>query len=296
VTLETVDGVDVAGQRHIPALMRKVLPGKKFQLLVVGRVVGVPKNPCAHSREATRQPARLVISTGMRPCWIGPVATPLVALLAVACAQSPAPSKGGPPKSAPTTSAHATTVNPANIKRVSRELPPGYEVTTGIPSGVSPRSIFGLGADATAKPPQCATLADPGNGRDQSAQGVSGSGTGGIVDAVVVALQPGPATLDHDVVASCGQWTMAAEHDTVSLHLIDAPHIDGAETIGIEADIRTTVESGSEIDSRTYTFIAYLGDYYAFTTLTTDPGSLLPALTPQFAADLLAKTVSTLRG
>jgi Domain of unknown function (DUF5642) len=225
----------------------------------------------------------------MRPFWIGPVM--LLVLLAAACAQSPTPA----PKSAPSTSVHATAVNPANIKKVSRELPPGYEVTTGIPSGASPRSTLELDVDAVAKPPQCAALADPRNGRDQSAQGVSGSGSGGIVVAVVVALQPGPATLDHDLVASCGQWTMAGEHETARLHLTDPPHIDGAETIGIVADIRTTVESGSEIDSRAYTFIAYLGDYYAFTTLTTDPGSVLPALTPRFAADLLVKTVSTLR-
>jgi hypothetical protein len=39
-----------------------------------------------------------------------------------------------------------------------------------------------------------------------------------------------------------------------------------------------------------------LGDYYAFTTLISDPGSPDPALTPQFAADLLVKTVSELRG
>jgi hypothetical protein len=224
----------------------------------------------------------------MRPFWIGPVA-----LLAAACAQSPAPPA---PKSGPPATVHATAVHPANIKKVSRELPPGYEVTTGIPSGASPRSILELDADAVAKPPQCAALADPGNGRDQSAQGVSGSGAGGIVVAVVVALQPGPATLDHDLLASCGQWTMVGEHATANLRLADPPHIDGAETVGIVADIRTTVESGSEIDSRAYTFIAYLDDYYAFTTLTTDPGSVLPALTPQYAADLLVKTVSTLRG
>ncbi|MGB9227548.1 DUF5642 family protein [Mycobacterium sp.] len=225
----------------------------------------------------------------MRPFWIGPVA--LLALLATACARPPAPA----PKSALSTSVHATAVNPANIKKVSRELPPGYEVTTGIPSGASPRTILELDADAVAKPPQCATLADPGNGRDQSAQGVSGSGAGGIVVAVVVALQPGPVALDHDLAASCGQWTMAGQHATAGFHLTDPPHIDGAQTLGFAADIRTTVESGSEIDSRAYTFIAYLGDYYAFTTLTTDPGSVLPALTPQFAADLLVKTVSTLR-
>jgi hypothetical protein len=231
-----------------------------------------------------------VISTGMRPFWIGAVA--LWALLVAACAQPPAPP---PPKSGPPTSAHAMTVNPANIKKVGRELPPGYEVITGIPSGASPRTILELDADVVAKPPQCSALADPGTGRDQSAQGVSGSGAGGIVDAVVVALQPGPATLDHNLVAPCGQWTMVGEHATASLRLTDPPHIDGAETLGIVADIRTIVESGSEIDSRAYTFIAYLGDYYAFTTLTTDPGSVLPALTPQFAADLLVKTVATLR-
>jgi Domain of unknown function (DUF5642) len=232
----------------------------------------------------------------MRPFWIGLVALlALLALLATACAQSPGPPNSGPPKGAPSSPARAMTVNPANIKKVGRELPPGYEVITGIPSGASPRTIWELDADAVAKPKECAALADPGTGRDQSAQGVSGSGAGGIVDAVVVALRPGPVTLDRDGVASCGQWTMIGEHATASLRLTDPPHIDGAETLGVVADIRTTVESGSEIDSRTYTFIAYLGDYYAFTTLTTDPGSVLPALTPQFAADLLVKTVSTLR-
>jgi hypothetical protein len=223
----------------------------------------------------------------MRPFWIGPVVT----LLAAACSQSPAPT----PRPAPPSSAHASAVNPANIRRVSRELPSGYEVTSGIPSAASPRVIWGLRRDVIAKPPQCATLADPGTGRDQSAQGISGSGAGGIVDAVVVALTPGPAALDANLAASCGQWTMSDGHSTASVRLTEPPRIDGAETLGMVADVKTSVESGTEIDSRTYAFIAYLGDYYAFTTLTTDPGSALPALPPQFAADLLAKTVSTLR-
>ncbi|BBX97868.1 DUF5642 family protein [Mycobacterium lacus] len=222
----------------------------------------------------------------MRPFWIGAV----VALLAAACARTPAPAP------APSPSAHPTAVNPANIKRVGRELPPGYEVSTAIPAGVSPRVTWGLEPDMGARPPQCAALADPGNGRDQSAQGVSGSGAGGIVGAVVVAVRPGPVDLNHTVVAACGQWTMFDEHTTVSVRLTDPPHVDGAETLGMVADTRTSVESGTEIDSRIYTFVAYLGDYYAFTTLTTDPGSPLPALTPQFAADLLVKTVSELRG
>lgn len=201
------------------------------------------------------------------------------------------------PAPAPTKTPAPKAVNPANIKRVVRELPPGYEATTGIPSGASPRVIWSLGPDAVgtpARPAQCGRLADPGDGRDQTAQGVSGSGSGGIVDAVVVAL-PGPVDLPGGVVAACAQWTMTAGRTTATVHLTDAPQIDGVPTVGMVADVRSSVESGTEIDSRTYTFTAYLGNFYAFTTLTTDPGSVVPALPPQFAADLLVKTVSTLR-
>lgn len=223
----------------------------------------------------------------MRPFWIGA----LLAVSATACGHAPAPA----PPARPSTTAHGTVVNPANIKRVVADMPPKYEITTGIPSGASPRMIWSRDADATVKPQQCATLADPGNDRDQSAQGVSASGSGGVVDAVVVSL-PGPVDLDHNIVAACGQWSMTAERTTISVHLADPPHIDGADTVGMVTDTKSSVESGTEIDSRTYTFVAYLGNYYAFTTLTTDPGSALPALPPQFAADLLVKTVSTLRG
>jgi Domain of unknown function (DUF5642) len=219
-----------------------------------------------------------------------------VLVLSAACARSPAPVSG--PAHPPQPAAIGAAVNPGNIKRVARELPTGYEVTTDIPAAASPRVIWRLEPGGTAKVAQCAVLADPGEGRDQSAQGISGSGAGGIVDAVVVSVPglPGPLAPDPDVVAACGQWTLKAGRTSVDVRLTDVPHIDGAETVGMVADIRTSVESGTEIGSRAYTFIAYLGGYYAFTTLTTDPGAALPALPSQFAADLLVKTVSTLRG
>jgi Domain of unknown function (DUF5642) len=225
----------------------------------------------------------------MRPFWIGATAV----LLAGGCARSPAPPSGAPASS---TSTAVGAVNPAHIKRVVRELPPGYEVSFAIPADASPRVIWGLDAGAAASPPQCAALSDPGSGRAPSAQGVSGSGSGGIVDAVVVTARPGPTPLDREAVAACSRWTMTAAHSAVDVGLIDAPHIDGADTVGMVADIRTSVESGTEIASRAYVFTAYLGDCYAFTTVTVDPGSALPALSAQFGADLLVKTVATLRG
>jgi hypothetical protein len=227
----------------------------------------------------------------MRRFWIGPVLPFMLTLLMTACsAHSPAHR----PSASPSPSAHGTAVNPANIKRVVRDLPPNYEATSAIPSGASPRVIWGLDADVTSKPALCAALADPGKGRDQSAQGLSASGPGGIINVMVVAL-PDPVDLDRDVVDTCGQWMMTAEHTTATVRLTDPPHIDDAETLGMVVDIKSAVESGTEIDSRAYTFIAYLGSYYAFTTLSTDPGSAQPTLPAQFAADLLVKTVSTLR-
>ncbi|EUA11115.1 hypothetical protein I546_3056 [Mycobacterium kansasii 732] len=119
----------------------------------------------------------------------------MATVLAAACAQSPAPVTAPTHTSPP---AHRATVNPANIKRLSRELPPGYEVTKDIPAGAAPRVVWGLGATAITVPAQCAILADPAGGRGQSAQGVSGSGAGGIVDAIVVSAPPGPLSRPPD--------------------------------------------------------------------------------------------------
>jgi hypothetical protein len=197
--------------------------------------------------------------------------------------------------SAPSVNASARHVDPGNIRRVRRELPPGYEVA---PSAdvTAPTGIWGLGGAGVAIPPRCAVLADPTGGHGQRAQGISGSGAGGTVYAVVVAAPAGPLALDHALVAQCGQWRMTGRRASAHIHVVDAPHIDAAETLGMTVEIVTSVEGGNEIASQASTFTAYLGDYYAFTTLISDPGSPHPSLTQQFVADLLVKTVSAVRG
>ena len=193
---------------------------------------------------------------------------------------------------APSASAPSRHIDPANIRRVRRDLPPGYEVVP-LPDVTAPSGIWGLGGAGVATPARCAALADPGGGHGQRAQGISGSGSGGTVYAVVVA---GPVALDPSLLARCRQWGITGRRASARVHLVDAPHIDGADTVGMTADILTSVEGGNEIGSQASTFTAYLGDYYAFTTVVSDPGSPNAALTPQFAADLLVKTVSAVRG
>ncbi|MDI3314944.1 MAG: DUF5642 family protein [Mycobacterium sp.] len=217
----------------------------------------------------------------------------LVIVLALGCACPTACSTAAESVS-PGAAAATARINPANIRRIAGELPPGYEVAkvTGVSA---PAQLWGLRPAATVRPPQCAALTDPADGRARSAQGVSGSGGGGILDAVVVAPPSGPVTPDPNVVTQCTRFTMSTGHTRAGVRLVDAPRIDGVATLGIAGDITTSVEGGAEIVSHAYAFTAYLGDYYAFTTLITEPGSTDSPLTPQFAADLLVKTVSALR-
>lgn len=216
----------------------------------------------------------------MRRVWIGAMAAMLTA-----CGHSPASTP------ATTESPPADQVNPANIKRMSRDMPPGYEVTA-VSGTAAPPAIWGLGPEWTANPSHCAALADPAGGRGQSPQGVSGSGDGGIVYTVVAAA---PVRLDPALVVDCPQWTMTNGAATTRVHLIAPPAIDGVETLGMAGETITPVEGGGGIVSQATTFTAYLGGYYAFTTLITDPGSPQPSLPAQFAADLLVNTVAELR-
>ena len=185
-------------------------------------------------------------------------------------------------------------MNPANIERVRGELPAGYEVAE-VSGRASPLAFWGFGADWTADPPQCGALADP-VADGATTRGWAGSGVGGIVYAVVTGSPPAQVPFDPALIAECGQWTLASGHTTGTVTLVPAPTVGGAATVGMTTEATTVVEGGTETHSRAHTFTAYLGDYVAFVTVVTDPGSPDPALGPDFAAALLVNTVSALRG
>jgi hypothetical protein len=202
----------------------------------------------------------------------------------------------GQPGSTPsaTTTAPSTDsvrVTPANIARVRGELPAGYEVAD-VSGGAVPVAFWGFGPDWTADPARCGALADP-MVDGAVTRGWSGSGGGGIVYAVVTSTDTG---LDPALIAECGQWTLSAGPTSGSVTFIGAPAIDGVATVAMSTATTTVVEGGTETRSHADTFTAYLGDYVAFITVVTDPGSPNPPLGQEFAAELLVKTVSALRG
>jgi uncharacterized protein DUF5642 len=181
-------------------------------------------------------------------------------------------------------------VNPVRIERVRPELPAGYEVAD-ISGRAAPIALWGFGGTWTADPAHCATLGDPVVD-EATTRGWSGSGPGGIVYAVVTAAHP----VDPVLVDQCGQWAVSTGHTSGTVTRVAAPAIDAATTVGMATVATTVVEGGTETRSHADTFVAYLGDYAAFVTVLTDPGSPNPPLGQDFAAALLVKTVSALRG
>lgn len=214
------------------------------------------------------------------------VAAVLAAALA-GCGTAP-PGPAIAPESATTPTPGPITV--ANIKRLGAQLPAGYEQAAA--DVASPAAIWGLGAAAVADPAGCAALAAPSG--DAAAQGISGSGPGGIVYAVVVADHAGAP--EAELLSGCADWTVSLAGTVVAVEIIDAPPIEHATTLGLAARRVTRVEGGGEIDSAAYTFTAYLDGYRVVTAVVVDPGSPDPPVEPSFAADLLVTAVAELRG
>jgi Domain of unknown function (DUF5642) len=208
-------------------------------------------------------------------------------LMSAACGQ---PSESVP---SPTATAPANLeVNPARIDRVREVLPDGYEVSNYRGPPV-PFALWGFRDPPVSDPVQCAVLGAPAVDA-ATAKGWSASGPGGIVYAVVADAASGPP--DPALLAECGRWTAVSGRTTGTVTGIPGPAVDAAETVGMTTTAVTVVEGGTETRSRTETFVAHLGRHLCFVAVVTDPGSPLPALGPGFASDLLAETVSTLRG
>jgi hypothetical protein len=209
-----------------------------------------------------------------------------VVLFATACGTPDRP----PPESTMSPGESAR-VDPTRIDRVRDYLPDGYEVAD-LTGPVQPTALWGFGAQWSAKPPQCGPLADPVVD-PASTKGWSGSGTGGIVYAVVVESR---TALDPAVTAECGHWTLSAGQANGSVTLTSAPAIENAETVAMATATTTVVEGGTETHSHADSVTAYLGGHVAFVTVVTDPGSPHPQLGADFANALMVKTVAALRG
>jgi hypothetical protein len=212
----------------------------------------------------------------------------LAVALCAACGPSDAPR---PAAGSTVSSSQAAGVNVADVARVRGDLPAGYEVADLV-GRVAPLAFWGFGPQWVADPPQCGVLADPPVD-GATVRGWSGSGSGGIVYVVAAAALGAP---DPALIGECGTSTLTAGHTSGTVTTVEAPAIEAATTLGVRTEATTVVEGGTETHSHADTFTAYFEGYAAYVTVVTDPGASAPVLGADFAAALLVKTVSALRG
>jgi hypothetical protein len=218
------------------------------------------------------------------------LAPAVMLLCAVSCGQHAT----APPTSTPPPSGGPATVDPANVMRSRAELPLGYEFAP-VSGPASPVAFWGFKPGWVTEPAECGALAGPAID-ETTTRGWSGSGPGGIVHTVVAGSPTARVDFDPAIVDTCQRWTVASGNTTGTVDLVGAPVIDGAATVGMASVATTVVEGGTQTSSTASTFSAYLDGYLVFVTVVTDPGSASPPLGQDFAAELLVKTVSALRG
>ena len=183
----------------------------------------------------------------------------------------------------------ARPVNPAAIARLRSDLPPGYEVVE-LTGDAAPAGFWGVKPAWSAEPGPCGVLADPAPAAP--VHGWSASGPGGIIHAVAA----GPAAV-ASVPHGCRHWTLHGGRTTASVALVPAPDIIDTPTVAMRVESVTTVEGGTETRSHADTVTAHLPAGYAVSvTVVTDPGSALPVLAPDTAADLLVSAVEMVGG
>lgn len=102
-----------------------------------------------------------------------------------------------------------------------------------------------------------------------------------------------PVEFNRDSVDRCGHVTFTSPDMRGVVDVIDAPTIDGAQTVGKHRQLQTAVASGE-----LYTYVAYLGDYLVVVTANPlpTPGQPVPAVNVKRAQQLLVDSVAAVRG
>jgi Domain of unknown function (DUF5642) len=155
-----------------------------------------------------------------------------------------------------------------------------------------------LPAGLTFDPPECGkvVLAPPApEGVEGSMTGVSADGDGNRF--VVVAVHATPAVPLNDPGHHCAVVTFTAPHVKGSIETVDAPEIQGAQTLGVHRVVQA-LNDDAKHTTELYRYSAQFGDYNVFVVATPLADADQPAaqVDTDRARDLLAKAVAAVRG
>ncbi|BBX72289.1 DUF5642 family protein [Mycobacterium shinjukuense] len=197
-------------------------------------------------------------------------------------------------------SARPAHVDIAKVAAVKSSFGPEFSVTEVPPTGIDPQffSARKLPEGLSFDPANCAPVAtgpDLPAGLRGNMAAVSAEGNGNrFVVIAVETSQPLPVSSPGK---ECSQVAFTGPQIRGGIAVIDAPTIDGTQTLGIHRVLQAVVD-GSTRTGELYDYSAHFGDYEVIVTANplVIPDRAVARVDTQRARDLLVKAVAAVRG
>lgn len=187
------------------------------------------------------------------------------------------------------------------VTDVKASFGPEFHVTDISERGIDPKLLAArkLPEGLTFDPANCAKVA-VGPEMPPDLQGnmaaVSAEGKGNRF--VVIALETSKELPVDDPGKDCAKVTFSGPQLRGGVEAVDAPHIDGARTLGVHRVVQALAPGGPPRAGELYDFSAHFGDYQVIVIANplVIPGQPVAAVDTQRARDLLSNAVAAIRG
>jgi Domain of unknown function (DUF5642) len=181
------------------------------------------------------------------------------------------------------------------ILSVKSTFGPDFKVQTIDKSAIDPKLLSPLQFQQGIKwePPDCAQYAwTLPSGLKGNIASVSAEGAGNRFIAMALETSE-PVPYDSTIVDKCRHVTFGGQNVRGVVDVIDAPHIDGVQTLGKHRELHTAAASGE-----LYTYVAYLDTTLVVVTANPllAPNQPVPPVNVQRAQRLLTDSVAAVRG
>lgn len=196
--------------------------------------------------------------------------------------------------------ASSAKVDISKVAEVKSSFGPDYRVTDITERAIDPKFLAarklpdGLNFD----PANCAKVAAgpdmPADLRGNMAA-VSAEGNGNRF--VVIAVETSKALPANDPGKDCSKVAFSGPQVRGGMEVVDAPHIDGARTVGVHRVLQAVVAGGART-GELYDYSAQFGDYQVIVIANplVIPDKPVAPVDTQRARDLLVKAVTAVRG
>lgn len=187
----------------------------------------------------------------------------------------------------------------SKIGQVKSDFGPGYKVKEQPKNGVDPKALIAhkLPPGLTFDPPDCAASVIPEDtppGLQANLAGVTAEGDGNRF--IVEAVQTSPALPFKEPPRNCKKVAFQGGRVRGFKEVVDVPHIDGTQTLGVRVVIQTVVQ-GKPRGGEFYSYTAQFSEYQVIVNASpvVVQGQPPKPVDTKQARDLLVKSVAAIK-